>query len=1127
MTINLTDYDKSQRQLALDASKSFIVQAPAGSGKTELLIQRFLTLLKHVKTPEEILAITFTKKASSEMRSRVISALKQAQSEPEPATQHGKQTWLLAKEALERDKQFNWNLIENPNQLCIQTIDSLCAFLTRQLPILSQFGSSPEIAVNPDLLYREAVQEVLMHVEENYEWSQSIAELLLHLDNDLNKLHDLLINLLAKRDQWLPYIHFNKQDSEIKKQLEQHLANVIGDTLNTLREIFPQQAIPQLTAIARFAADNLALANPDSPLIACRNLTDLPGSNVTDTRAWLGLAQLLLTKQLTWRKCVNEQIGFPPQNSLRNAEEKFLHADFRQQHTHLIGVLYENEALRSALAGLFFLPDPFYQKDQWKILQALLHVLKIVAAQLRVTFEQHGQIDFIENAQAALAALGNEENPTDLALALDYQIRHILVDEFQDTSSTQYQLLEKLILGWEENDGRTLFVVGDPMQSIYRFREAEVGLFIRMVKNGIGNIKLIPITLRLNFRSDTTIVDWTNAHFQRIFPSFSDMATGAVQYSQSTSSKPDKAINPNSEIAIKGFLAADEARQANAIVSRLQTLQTHHPHDKTAILVRSRTHLAAIIPALKKAKIPYNAIDIDPLASRQCIQDLLSLTFALLHPADRIAWLAILRAPWCGLTLSDLFVIANENPYVTIWEQLERTDIIDKLSQDGKARLGKILPVIKAKIADRERSALRDWIEGTWLLLGGPATLNDESDLNDANAFFKLLDEFNHTNRVLSLDRLKERINQLYASTKHANDSLQIMTIHTAKGLEFDTVILPHLERKMPNNDKPLLAWMEHPLLDDQIALLLAPIHATGDDKDATYEFINRQQKIKSDYETDRLLYVATTRAKKRLYLFFNAEQKESGDYKTESGSFLEKLWPHLSNKHAYLMPDEEAPLTEVDPAKKTGKLIVRLQNTWNNPINENKTLGIAAHQKQAGFQLRDRKPTVIGTITHKILQQISQLGIEWWQDKNEKEHHDYLTFHLTQLGILPADLDTTASRIQLAIQNTLQDERGLWILKNHLEAKSEFAVNALIEGNIERLVIDRTFIDESGLRWIIDYKTTTFTSHDLDLFLANEQQKYLEKMIKYHEALRMMDDRPTRLGLYFPALPAWKEWAI
>lgn len=1122
--MNLLDRDKAHRQLALDATRSFIVQAPAGSGKTELLIQRFLTLLNHVNAPEEILAITFTKKAANEMRYRVIKALKNAVTEPEPESAHAKQTWFLAKQVLKRDSQFNWNIISNPNQLRIQTIDALCAYLTKQLPLLSHFGSQPSIADSPQALYREAVQEVLTHIEYDLEWSKSIANLLLHLDNDLNKLHDLLVTLLAKRDQWLPYIHFDTNADEVRQQLEHHLERVIIESLKTVNTLFPKEKIQTLLNIARFAADNLLLANKSSNIIDCYSLTDLPASKAENKKLWLGLSSLLLTKSLAWRKRVDDDIGFPPLASLKNPQEKSLHTHHRQQLTELITDLSEHTELYQALCELFTLPDRCYQESQWDILKSLLYVLKIVAAQLRLTFQQHGQIDFIENAQAALLALGKEDQPTDLVLSLDYQIKHILVDEFQDTSFSQYQLLEKLIVGWEPNDGRTLFVVGDPMQSIYRFRQAEVGIFIRMCKQGIGQVALTPLTLSVNFRSSAAIVEWNNAHFSKIFPLHSDMASGAVNYSPSISNQPLLSDTPSADIKLNGFTEADEDTQGLHIVELIKTLKQSHPQEKIAILVRSRGHLANIIPLLKKANIAYSAIDIDPLASRQSIQDLLSLTCALLHPADRIAWLAILRAPWCGLTLADLLAIAGKNPYAPIWEALLSEDIKQQLSEDGKKRLARVLPILKNKINERERHDLRYWIESTWLLLGGPAYLSDQADMGDASAYFQLLDEFAQNNVIINLDKLKEKISRLFATTQQDDANLQIMTIHTAKGLEFDTVILPHLQRKNPYDDKALLSWMERPLGNDEMALLLAPIHAIGDNKDPTYEYINKQQRIKSDYETDRLFYVATTRAKKRLYMFFNATQNNSG-YKAEPGSFLHKVWPFIQHDLHNIITEKQSDTTIAIKHEKT-KGLLRFNAEWKNPIQHPVMTTVTSHQQHPGFLLGDNKPKVIGTVLHRVLQLISEQGLSWWQNQKTEEKDFFLRRQFHHLGIAQNDLETSAAFTIQTINKALQDPRGDWILQAHCEAQSELALTAVIDGKAENLIIDRTFIDDTGVRWIIDYKTTTFSRQDLDHFLAKEQEKYLEKMHKYAAAMQLLEARSIRLGLYFPALPAWKEWA-
>lgn len=1116
MNIDLASKDEHARRRALDIKHSFIVQAPAGSGKTELLIQRFLTLLAHVQKPEEILAITFTKKAANEMRMRVIKALQQAMHEDMPSSSHAKQTWTLAKCALQRDQQLQWNLIANPNQLHIYTIDALCVELTQQLPLLSHFGCKPKIADNALLLYRAAVQEVLSHVEENLPWSNAIERLLEHLDNDLNKLFNLLVILLAKRDQWLPYLHLETNPEQIKKQLENDLAQLIETHLQHVATLFPHDAALEVCAIARFAADQLALQHKQSPLLACRFLTSLP--TPYNKEAWLGIATLLLTKQFAWRKKISDDVGFFSTKRLLNSEEKKIMASYRERFMALINQLKSYENLREAIAEIFFLPNPVYSTSQWEILTALLRVLKIAAAQLSIAFQQNQCIDFIENMQAALRALGENDAPTDLSLALDYQIQHILVDEFQDTAFSQFQLLEKLTWGWQRDDGRTLFVVGDPMQSIYRFRNAEVGLFLRMQQHGIGAISLKPLTLAANFRSAKKIVNFNNEIFTAVFPTVSNVGTGAITFS---CSETQLATTENNIVSINGFIDTYDAFQAEQVVAKIKETLKQYPDESIALLVRSRSHLAAIMPALKQANILYHAVEIDALASRQCIQDLLSLTCALLHLADRIAWLAILRAPWCGLTLQDLQIIAD-NPSAIIWERMNNIRVQNALTDDGKHRLNKFITIIKNQLAERERQNLRMWIESTWIGLGGPACLHDKHDENDVQAYFELLTKYNQDNNILNIDVIKESTQSLFATLRQAHCQVYIMTIHSAKGLEFDTVILPHLEKKISHEDKSLLQWMETPLSSQRMALLLAPIHATGAVKDKLYEYIHRQQKMKAAYETDRLLYVAATRAKKRLHLFFNIDKTSSDEYRVKPGSFLEKMWPHFEKQDIKLTKENNV-LVDVQTSS-VARMLQRLDSTWQHPLNFPTTQIVSMHHQKSGFRLSSAEPQLIGSTVHKVLQLISEQQLTWWLYHPTKEKKDYLIHQLRQLGMPPKQVQSAVLKCYQMIENTLNDKRGKWILKSHLEAKSEYALTAQINGKFENLIIDRTFVAE-GTRWIIDYKTTALDKNDLENFLHHEQQKYLAKMQKYAHAIQHVDQRPIKLGLYFPALPAWHEW--
>ena len=126
------------------------------------------------------------------------------------------------------------------------------------------------------------------------------------------------------------------------------------------------------------------------------------------------------------------------------------------------------------------------EEAQWALIRDFLSMLVFATGKLRELFEQRGEVDFTEVARAAIQALGPDEAPTDLSYRLDFRIDHLLVDEFQDTSVSQYELVKALTREWSQGDNRTLFVVGDPMQSIYGFRQAEVGLFMEAAEREVS-----------------------------------------------------------------------------------------------------------------------------------------------------------------------------------------------------------------------------------------------------------------------------------------------------------------------------------------------------------------------------------------------------------------------------------------------------------------------------------------------------------------------------------------------------------------------------------------------------------------------------------------------------------------
>jgi ATP-dependent helicase/nuclease subunit A len=670
--------DAAARARALDPERSFITQAPAGSGKTGLLTQRFLRLLARVDAPEEIIAITFTRKAAGEMQARILEALEAAESNEPPEPAHERLTWDCARAALARDRERGWALRANPARLRVQTIDSLCAALARQMPLLSRFGAVPQTVEDAQPLYIEAARRTIAELETGADWSASVLQLVRHLDNRLDYLQLLIATMLARREQWLRHVADRSHPSIARENLEATLARVVEEALAELRARLPVAWQETLLPLARYAAANLP---EDDPIAACAGLWDWPAARVDCRHQWQGLAELLLTKDGKWRKRYTKQEGFPAPGDGVDVGQKALFKEMKARMLEWLAGVREEEDLREALAGLAALPPHQYRDDEWEILQALFDLLPLSVAQLNLVFQEHGQVDFTAMARAAIEALGTDEAPTDLALALDYRIHHLLVDEFQDTSLTQYALLERLTTGWQRGDGRTLFLVGDPMQSIYRFREAEVGLFLKARHQGIGQVALEFLQLAVNFRSQAGVVDWVNQAFPHILPQRDQVADGAVSYAASTA---HHAALPGAAVTLHPFLDQDAAAEAGQVVELIEAARAEQPGGSVAVLVRGRSHLVEIVAALRAGGLPFRAVEIEPLGHRPVIQDLLALTRALEHPADRIAWLAVLRAPWCGLALADLHALAGadlDSPLpVLLAAQAEHTG----LSADGR-----------------------------------------------------------------------------------------------------------------------------------------------------------------------------------------------------------------------------------------------------------------------------------------------------------------------------------------------------------------------------------------------------------------------------------------------------------
>jgi ATP-dependent helicase/nuclease subunit A len=1101
--------DRAAREHAITAAGSVLVQAPAGSGKTTLLAQRYLRLLATVDAPERILALTFTRRAAQEMRERVMQALRSASSE----------LGVAAKRHMDR---LGLDLERHPSRLRIETIDAFNAWLAGQLPITAGAGSRLNLMQTPKPLYEEAARRALAHDEADL-FGTAVERVLAQGDQRWQSLVTLISAMLPTRDRWLPLLAGHLQATSaldevqlrlVRQHLDEDLQLLVSRTLGVASEAIGEEKLGALSNLMHAAA--LRVENPDEGMLAWRADVSTLRADTGDIARWRGVASMLLTNEAAYRKRLTKNEGFPPQDAGKSLM------------TDLIAELDREPAALRALVEIRSLPFPKYDDEQWSRVREVAQVLVLAAAQLDQVFREAGAVDFPAVSMAALRALGTATAPTDLSLRLDYRLQHILVDEFQDTSSAQLELVKVLTAGWQRGDGRSVFCVGDPMQSIYGFRQAEVRAFLELAEDGIGDVQFDVERLRSNFRSAKPLVDWINACFSRVLPRADDRERGAIAFRPSEAASSAAAAN-DAAVTLRGF--ANRRAEAVAIADLIAEQSARHPDWRIVILVRAKAHAREIANSLGRV-IPFRAVDIEPLQDRPVVRDLVMLICALLHLGDRTAWLALLRAPWTGLILSDLLIIARSGP--VIWDALTNDVVLSKLTHDGRVRCERFRRTLDAAFRVRTHGTITRWVEQTWLALGGPSCAGAQ-DLDHVCAVLSRLREFEERGFPDPAD-LVQSFDDLYAEHR-ASSAVEIMTIHKAKGLEFDMVVVPALDRHVPRNRDQLL-------LSHQFAragrdgLVMAARPGVGEEPDKLFEFLRYQTRDAAGLEAERLLYVACTRAKWQLHLTATIDHREEPEetmgesterspYKPRVGSLLAVLWPVVGAEFA-LAQTNTALQEAVDIAPRGGPLY-RVPRDWSpstdgSMLQEAELVPPAASREETPvFDWAGETARRVGTLVHAELQVLDLDRSDAATIKDRDAHfRRWLALH----GV-PADrLQDASARVMSALIAVHRDPRARWILeKRARDDVREHALSGHSHGEVVRVIFDRSFIDDQGVRWVIDYKTSHHAGGNLEEFLDREVDRYRPQLYRYAQLARMLGPERVRVGLYFPLMGAWREW--
>src|SRR5690606_38180361 len=343
------------RQAALDPTQSFLIQAPAGSGKTELLTDRILALLATVDRPEEILAITFTRKAASEMHARVLAKLRAGEG-PEPDEPHKKHSWRLARQAMARNADKQWNLLDYPARLSIRTIDSFSSWLVRATPWLSTLGGLPGVTEHAQEHYLEAAKATLAMADDE----EAVARLIAHLDVDIRAAQELIAGMLGSRDQWLPVLG----ESSDAGRLLHNLSQAVEADLRQLAQSMPpgwSQALAQPISAAIAALQ--AAGKP----CAFDALRDWDGAMLQPAFAelarWQALARVLLTQTNSLRRSIDKRMGF---------EAKTAHKEGLMQW---LSACDPEEPWINCLARIRSAPVGGYEPGQLAVLGDLVQVL--------------------------------------------------------------------------------------------------------------------------------------------------------------------------------------------------------------------------------------------------------------------------------------------------------------------------------------------------------------------------------------------------------------------------------------------------------------------------------------------------------------------------------------------------------------------------------------------------------------------------------------------------------------------------------------------------------------------------------------------------------------------------------
>lgn len=1035
------------QQRALDIGRHICVTAGAGSGKTKVLVDRYLEILRQENiTPEMVVAITFTDKAAAEMKGRIIEKLNEAD-----------------------NAEIRKRHIEQMNSAPISTIHSFCGNILREFPFQGGVPANFSIVQGLDqkLLINQAIQEYLrdLATDPNHIHHDALRYSLQRYGNR-TKLLDLFSILIEKReivDQLLDSVYAGSSEGEIptewKEAFFEELPSEaeIDEFLQSLFSVL-QIATGKKTTEAKILTNKLgALSdrNPSSPNV-----------------------QVILNDIIELIANKGGSINKP---------------QFLGNKTDITTIESDIEKLESVITKIKSTPQldsEDTETDDLFMLETTKHLLSLyngIQNEYQNKKLAQGKLDFTDLQLMTRDLLKSNET---IRNRLVERHRYFMIDEYQDTNEVQYELV--MLLTNELQDAN-LFIVGDPKQSIFGFRGADVRIFnktrMKIEENGGENIEL-----KENFRSHLKPVGFVNYFFESL------MGDGTQTEYDVPFEALTKARTDSGEGSVEILLGNSGERQVSEyrlIAHHINTMVADGiNYEDIAILIRYRSHLPDLEEALISAGIPYLTTGGVGFYQRQEIYDIWNYLNFLNDPTkNHTSLVGILRGPAFGISDTELYEISIQSGK-SFWEKV-------RSFQTPSVRLQEAIEIIRNQSQYAHRIPVNQLIQTVVNETGLIGTLNlgQQGQQRYAN-YQKLLDLARHYDGEEHSQTLADFITFLdilitdepregQAQIDNISGSVEIMTVHSAKGKQFPVVILPCLHRGGRSSSEPFI--------DEKIGIGFKPWKPDEDyikSEPEIVEMMKTRATNKDTAEKKRLFYVAATRAKDRLVL--------SGaiNHHDNIGDLLKWLYEHLEiNKE-----DENARL-EVAVDEYTNE--TRLQNRVQLNIPIIKTTDVTkisdrlSHEKNPDdFPEHPMQPLQQGLLKtsysvielanyarcplrYQLEHRLRIPSFDNWQSDRNDEIIDYVVRNILLRINQRQDRHYLHSIIDRAFENypdinneTLtagQRERIMEHIMNYQNSeiaemihtssktKNSRSIHANINGQVVSCRIDRMFKDQSG----------------------------------------------------------------